>query len=640
MSQLVDNPIKPTSIDADFFINKAIEYHQLNNLETAIRYAELALTCAPESDQYLHTLAVLHQHNKNLDQSVEYFEKAISINTSSFTYHFNLGIVYKDLGRPEESLKTQTTALTLEPNNLLCLNEVGLLLTGFKQFSDAEKTFLKAHQLDSNHISTCINLSHLYIQTQQVRETIDFANKAMLLDPHRPEPYCNIGTAFMIANCYEEGVQYLRLSLNKHSKDEANIHQSMLMNMLYSDAYSPEEIFNEHKQWADKYLQQKVVNDTQRYRGNEENKILNIGFISSDFQNHSISHFLVPLFESFNHQRYRLHCYTTSNVVDKVTLQLKQQAASWHNLSHYDDETKAQKIQQDEIDILIDLAGHSLGSNIAVFAQKPAPIQMTYLGYPFSSGLTSMDYRITDDFTDPGESTAHLHTEKLLKISPSFICYKPEKPYEIDASPPMMKNKFVTFGSFNNLSKLSNLTIQLWANILNEVDGATILLKSTHVIPDGLRDTILSTFENFGVHHHRVILHHPTATKAEHFALYNRVDIGLDSTPYNGTTTTYEAIYMGIPVITLLGKAHLSRVGGGILTNLGLNELIANDENDYLNIATQLAKTPLSLTEYRTTLRNRLLTSPLTDQTSYTRKFEQLLQSAWHTYCDKQSYSL
>ncbi|HFE39399.1 MAG TPA: hypothetical protein ENK06_13475, partial [Gammaproteobacteria bacterium] len=510
----------------------------------------------------------------------------------------------KMLGETEKSLTAYQCGLKYSANDIPSLNEIGLLFTELKKFDEAEAAFLKAFSLNENNASTCINVSHLYVEKKEVRKAIDFANKALTLEPYRSEPYCNIGTAFIIGNQIPEGIEYLKLSLsltNKSTKT-ALTHQSILMNMLYADCYSPEEIFLEHKNWANTHLIQKSTFDNKAGLTFNKHKILNIGFVSSDFNDHSIAQFLTPVMENINQDKFKIHCYSTTEKIDQITKIYKQFATKWHDIANIDEHEIDNIIRQDKIDILIDLSGHSLGSNISIFANKPAPIQITYLGYPFSSGLKNMDYRITDYFTDPENITEHLHSEKLARISPSFLCYKPKAAPIINKTLPRERNSYLTFGSFNNFYKLSNDTISAWAKILINTPQSVIFLKSTLPIPDGLKDTILSRFEENGIHFSRIKMHHATIKKTEHLDMYNNIDICLDPFPYNGTTTTYEAISMGVPVVALSGDCHHSRVSSGILNNLGLTELTAESTETYISLATNLAKNTDKLKHYRKNL--------------------------------------
>jgi len=635
MQQTIKQPSKTNTKSADLFAQKALDTHHSGNTVEAIKYAKFALKQDPSRDRTLYILGILYKHQEDNEKAADYFEQAIAINNQNLLYFYNLGIVFKDMGNYEKGLENQRLALALSSNNIPSLNEVGLLYINLKQLNKAESPLIKAHSLDPQDVATCINLSRLYILKNQIRDSIDFANKAITIDPHRPEALSNIATALLIGNFHDEGIDYLRLSLINNPSDPSYTHQSLLMNMLYPDSYTPEEIFEEHKTWANTHLIQRKASEMHSKQGINKNKTLKIGLVSSDLKDHSIAYFLSPLLENINQNDFEIFCYSAVIAPDQITDRFKTLSTQWCDISTKSNENVTEQIKQDNIDILIDLSGHTLGSNLNIFANKPAPIQMTYLGYPFTTGLNNIDYRITDNFADPEGSTEHIHTETLARLSPSFLCYQPDQEAPICETLPVEKNNYITFGSFNNYSKLSISSIKSWAKILLAVPDSKIFLKNTNFIPDLLRDNILSTFEESGVYHDRVILHHSTASKDQHLELYNNIDICLDPYPYNGTTTTFEAIFMGVPIVCLRGNAHYSRVGHSILSNLGLECLVADSADHYTAITKNLADDISALKTYRQTLRNQLLTSPLTDAEQFSQSFENLLRNAWYKYCDE-----
>ncbi|MDH5257969.1 MAG: hypothetical protein OEX07_08165 [Gammaproteobacteria bacterium] len=625
---------------AEFYTNKALDHFNHGDIENAMKYAINATEINPEEERALNLIGVIYKQKNDLIRAARYFESAILADNKNPNYYYNLGIIRKESGDTKGALESQLSALALSNHNTLYLNETGLIYINLNLPLKAREVLDQAYEIDPENISTCINLSHLYVILGDIRKSIDYSNKAIAIDPDRPESYNNLGKALLSANFHEQGIECIKQAYLKGSENSARIHQSILMNMLYPDCYTPETVFSEHEKWVAAHLKKDIPKSEYPQIRRNKTKKLHIGFISPDFKDHSIAYFLIPLLESINHKNFEIYCYSTSNKADKVTERFKCLTDIWHNLTEKTDETSVKIIQEDKIDILIELSGHSLGSRMGILNRKPAPVQISYLGYPFSTGLSNIDYRITDEYSDPGDTTAHLHTEKLVKISPSFLCYKPDTNVSIARILPVEKNSFITFGSFNKFCKLSNKTIELWSKILLSVENSRILLKNSQPIPDLLRDHLLSSFEKYGINPDRVVLHHAINDKSEHIAYYNNIDICLDPLPYNGTTTTFEAIYMGVPVITLSGKSHYSRVSTSILSNLNLHNLVANSSDDYVNIATKLSDNITELKSYRQSLRKKLLSSPLTDSTKFALRFEQLLQQSWNNFCEKEAYNL
>ena len=632
MSDLNEN--SPSPVNSEDCAKKALEFYNKGDMKSAIEFAKLAIDQDSTNELMLNLMGVLFKQTNDIKKAIKYFNLAISINNKNPNYYFNLGVVQRLASDITGALESQYSALSLSDNNPLYLNEVGLLHIQLNQLDKAKHAFLKAYQVNSDDITTCINLSHIYELLGDIRSSIDFSTKAMKINPDRPESYNNLGKALITANFHEQGINYIKQAYLKGCEEPAKIHQSILMNMLYPDCYSPEQIFAAHKDWANTHLDQNQPQNSYQNIERNKSKRLNIGFISPDLKAHSVSYFLIPILEAIDHDQFSTFCYTTSNTIDSVTEHFKNISDHWRNITSTSDTQCHRLIQEDNIDILIDLAGHSLNSSMGIFNQKPAPVQISYLGYPASTGLNNIKYRITDNYADPEHTTDHLHTEKLIRIEPSFLCYKPDRSVPISKKIPFETNNYITFGSFNNFSKLSRTTIQIWSGVLLAIKNSRILLKNSKPIPDLLRDNLLTLFGEFGISPERTILHHAINDKTDHMAYYNNIDICLDPTPYNGTTTTYEALYMGVPVITLAGKSHQNRVGCSILSSLNLPNLVANSYSEYIDIATSLSLDIPQLQSYRRDLRDQLLSSPLTDSNLFTSKFEGLLRNTWETFCD------
>jgi predicted O-linked N-acetylglucosamine transferase (SPINDLY family) len=298
------------------------------------------------------------------------------------------------------------------------------------------------------------------------------------------------------------------------------------------------------------------------------------------------------------------------------------------------DAEAADLIRADEIDVLVDLAGHSNGNRLMVFARKPAPVQVTYLGYPGTTGLSAIDYRITDAFADPPGMTEGHHSEKLIRLAGCAWCYGPDS-QNVPSESPATQSGVVTFGCFNNLAKVNDRTLGLWARILDAVPGSRLLLKSIGFLSmDARRRVRESLCSQSGIGEERLDIRGPEDSHESHLALYREMDIALDTFPYHGTTTTCEALWMGVPVVTLAGRTHVSRVGVSLLTNVGLPELIAESEDDYVRMAVELARDVERLVSYRSNLRDGMLGSQLLDAPSFAREIEGAFRQMWTSWCE------
>jgi predicted O-linked N-acetylglucosamine transferase (SPINDLY family) len=350
---------------------------------------------------------------------------------------------------------------------------------------------------------------------------------------------------------------------------------------------------------------------------------LKVAYLSGDFVQHPIAHFIRAPLEHHDRTRFEVYCYFTGDRTDRVTESLRASADHWRAVATLESDALCRLIRDDGIDILVDLSGYSSGNRLAVMVHRPAPIQVTYLGYPNTTGISAIDFRLTDGYADPPGMADRLHMERLVRLPRSFLCYTPaSSDLEIEPAPSRESEKR-TFASFNNFQKISPTCVRLWARILDAVPDAKLLLKSAGLGDAGLSRRVKQSFEQHRVAAPRVETAAWTADRPDHLAAYAQVDVALDTFPYHGTTTTFDALCMGVPVVTLAGERHASRVGVSILSNLGLADLlVARSEDEYVAKAAALIRQPALLAELRTTLRARLLGSPACDADSFTRDLE------------------
>jgi predicted O-linked N-acetylglucosamine transferase (SPINDLY family) len=361
---------------------------------------------------------------------------------------------------------------------------------------------------------------------------------------------------------------------------------------------------------------------------------LRIGYLSPNFSRHSVGYFIEPVIRCHDRRLFDVFCYYTHPMADDATARMRELADGWRDVAGDDDSAVERMIREDRIDILVDLAGHSKGNRLGVFARRPAPVQMTWLGYPDTTGLATVDWRITDGTADPEPDAGGLHSETLLRLDNCFLCYQPP----LDAPPVAVRasGAAVIFSSFNNIAKLNDATIRIWGQILAGVPGSRLALKASSLNYPDTVDRVLEGFERCDIDPARVDVHGWIAGRRQHLELYGGIDIALDTFPYNGTTTSCEALWMGVPVVTLAGDVHMSRVGATILRCAGLDELVAHDAADYVNIAVALARDEVRRHSLRTGLRSRLLASPLLDHAGFSRGLEARCRSAWRAWCNRQ----
>lgn len=420
----------------------------------------------------------------------------------------------------------------------------------------------------------------------------------------------------------DEAIEVFRRALAVDG--DVKTYSSLLLAMNYSDSCSQEDIYRASCGWAETFCEpsqqeSEFVTDHPAFR---------IGFVSGDFRRHSICYFLLPLLENLCKNRFKVYCYSDVMVPDSMTDEIRSRADVWHDVTLMGDRQLAELIRNDEIDILIDLAGHS-GKRIRlpVFCHRPAPVQVSWLGYPNTSGLSLGQYRFTDEMADPVGSGDALHSESLVRLPSPFLCYKTPLEAPGLSNPPFVRNGFITFGSFNMISKMSPTTIVLWAKILKRVSGSRLLLKCHYFADHSTVQRVRGYFRDYGIDADRIEFKSAQAGYFEHLETYNEIDIALDTYPYNGTTTTFEALFMGVPVISLAGDRHASRVGKDILEHMGLGRLSVTSGAEYVACAADLADQKGELESLRTGLRKMLEGSPLCDSVGFTQRYQDALEN-------------
>ncbi|HEU0122907.1 MAG TPA: hypothetical protein VFQ91_20425 [Bryobacteraceae bacterium] len=446
--------------------------------------------------------------------------------------------------------------------------------------------------------------------------------RLIAIDP-RPEYMHALGLSLCYSGLTEAGIRQFRKMLLV--QPSAAIAQSgIAMGCQMVSSFHPLQVYEEHCRWD-------LINSRDSYstgpallrrRGNRP---LRVGYISGQFTDCSHSFFFEPILEGHSPDRIQSFCYSNSQTSDGITRRLRTHAYRWRNILGCSDDIATDLIRRDRIDILVDLDGHANGNRLTLFARKPVARQLTYLGYPNTTGLGAMDYRITDSMCDPPGETEHYHTETLLRLDPCFLNYRPPA----DA-PPVRRQSTSTTGSivfacFNSMSKIPVDCLQLFADVLAAVPDSRLLLKCQSLYDPTLVRRILRFFAARGVAETRISPLAFATTRFEHLLRYQQADIALDSTPYVGTTTTCEALWMGVPVVSLVGKTHVQRVGKTLLNQAGLPELAVNTRTEFVAAAARLAAQRSRLAEVRENLRAQLQKSDLLQGEPFVRRFEDLL---------------
>ncbi len=576
---------------------QAVRLHRAGQPEAAIPLYREVLRAAPGEAQVHHQLGNALKSLLRFSEAVIPLGEAVRLAPDDAAMRLNLGVALFELQRHPEAETQFRRALTLEPSRPEAHNILGNTLFAQGRLAEAAACFHEALRLRADYAPAHDNLGRLFRAQGRLAEAVASYRAALALQP-RP------GT-----------------------------HSNLLLALNYLHGVEPGEIFAEHRRWAERHADPLTAASTPLAREPAAGRRLRIGYLSPDFCHHAVAYFFEPVLSAHDRARVEIFCYANVLAPDAVTRRLRERAEHWRDVAPLSDEQALQLIRADRLDLLVDLAGHTARNRLPVFARRAAPRQLTWIGYPNTTGLIAMDYRLTDAITDPPGATDALHTEKLVRLPGPFSVYQPpaDAP-EIGALPALgpggdaaADGATFTFGCFNNFAKVTPEVIALWCRLLAGVPGSRLLLKSRGLDDADTARRIREAFAAGEVSPGRVRLDGRELSVPAHLALYQQVDVALDAFPYNGTTTTCEALWMGVPVVTLAGATHVARVGASLLTHLGATDWIARTPDEYLAIARRLAADLPALAQIRAGLRERMRASPLCDAVTFTRTLEATL---------------
>ncbi len=654
--------------------------------QAALELLEASLRIHPNAPVVLSNYGEMLRQDGKIESALQVLEKATTLAPEYASAFQNFGMALRDAGRHQESAEATFRAVQLDPQRIEARKLLTHLLFNARRFDEAlehaivmcnqtpndpevfqalgmiqcerrneveaETALRRSLTLDPKSGWSWNELGALCLRTLRTEEAAIAFMRAIESDPNFVWPYSNYAGVLKDIGRVDEAIYYFRQALAR----EPSLHfarSNMLLSMHYSTTLSAEEIFSEHQAWERFYCRDKAQQSNSHESSTsssllnlsshgtssikvearnafDPNRPLRVGFVSGDFRAHSVADFLESILtEHATTQVNRSSWFAYSDVqrADSVTDRFQAYFDTWRDIKSMTDEQVALQIREDRIDILIDLAGHSAHNRMGVFLSKPAPLQVTWLGYPNTTGLSTMDYRLTDAFADPVGQSEHLYTEKLFRMPNSFLCYHPTSGCP-DVSPlPFEKNGFVTLGCFNNFAKLNFPLMKLWASILNELPQAKLLLKATVLGKNYAKNAMRDYLSSAGIAENRVQLLGAEPDFARHIAHYHKVDLGLDTFPYHGTTTTCEALWMGVPVVTLVGNRHSSRVGASLLNQVGLNSFVTYSPEEYVSKVVDLSRDRLKLADIRKSLRHQVASSPLTDSRRFFQDFEAALRS-------------
>lgn len=612
---------------------QGMEWHQQGQLEPALTAYQQALAANPEDVAVLTNLGLVHYQQGRLAVAEDYFRRAWELQPEHPTILERLIQTLRDQGRYPAAIALLQERRRQCPTDVAATGLLGAVFCQLGQFQSAIEVLQQGTEQDPNKASLWINLGQALTYQGQLAAAISSCQRAIALNPQAAAAHLNLGFALNNQGRVPAAIACFRESL-RIKPDFHFAASHLLYSLNYDPAQSPAAIAQAHRHWGQSFGPSSPLRLPAQPRHSQ--RPLRIGYVSPDFRRHSVAYFIEPLLAHRSEARFETVCYANSAIADAVTERLRRLADHWHRVFSLSDAQLTALIAKDNIDILVDLAGHTAGNRLGVFARKPAPIQVTYLGYPHTTGLSAIDYRLTDAQVDPPGATDADYTEELVRLPQGFLCYQPPVEAPPVANLPAQQTGQITFGSFNHLPKITPAVVSLWAQILKAIPQSRIVLKARWFGDPQTRDRYGALFADGGIAPSRVQLVGHIPDLNQHLAYYSHIDIALDSFPYNGTTTTCEALWMGVPVITLAGQTPAGRVGLSLLTTVGQPELIAATPEMYVELARRLASDLPQLAQRRRTLREQVAASPLCDAIAQTQLIEDQYQRFWRRHCQAQ----
>jgi predicted O-linked N-acetylglucosamine transferase (SPINDLY family) len=583
----------PTPTPTDL-MRQAIAHAQAGRSGEAIAAVRQALATEPENAAANGLLGTLLHASGRAGEALQHLERAHAAAPDEPRMAYQLGAVLASAGQSARGVSLMRRALDLSPQWVQGINGLASVLYGLGDYDGAETTW----------------------------------RRSLTIQPGQPEALCGLGGLLIVTGRPSEAAALFREAARLHPAN-VDVLGKLVSALNYAEDATPEELVAAHKAWG------RAIGAGPTWdppNGRDPERPLRIGFLSPDLYDHSCAYFLRPILANRERGAFEACCYSTAGRTDWMTAQLRANTDLWRDAASLSGPALVKAIRDDRIDILLELAGHTALGPLAALRDRAAPIQATYLGYPNTTGLPTMNARLVDAITDP-PGAEEWHTERLARLPGCFLCYSP--PERAPAVRPGADTDpdAIVFGSFNSIRKLSPGVVRAWARTLVQTPGSRLLLKTRGLSAPVARRSLLNQFATFGIGADRVELADMVPTKPDHLAWYNRVDVGLDTFPYNGTTTTCEALWMGVPVVSLAGVVHAGRVGASLLTAAGLPEFIAATEDEYIAQAAGLARDKPRLAALRDGMRERLSASPLLDGPSHARGFYGVLRELWRRWC-------
>jgi protein O-GlcNAc transferase len=617
--------------DGEILTNLAGALRSLGMFDEALAAARAAVRLAPALPQAHNNLgnALLDRGDSAAARACYY--EALRLNPQLAEARRGLGDVLVRQGRLAEAIRAYGEAARLRPGDAALLDRLAQALLDAGQRAEALAAAHEAVRLAPQDAAARNTLGNALIETGELDAAAVEFDSALALRPGWSVPRYNVGICLQRQGRMDEARACFRAALAINPAD-AVAHATYVGSLFYDPGVDAATLLAEHRSWVRRHTA--ALEPVPFPNDLDPDRPLRIGYLSADFRNHATAFFIQPILANHDPRQVEAICYAEVTAPDERTAELRTLARAWRDTAGLSDTALAERIRVDGIDVLVDLGGHLAGGRLRALAHKPAPVQVSYLGYPGTTGLPAIDYRLTDGVTDPPGAQAG-YSEELVQLPGCFCCYEPPPPFPVDPTLPSRVTGAVTFGSLHKLEKLNPAVLDLWSAVLAEVPNSRLLLARNH-LRGATAEYWRAEFVRRGIQPERVLIVAPEPVAMGHLRLYGRIDVAFDPFPWGGHTTACEALWMGVPTVTLLGERYAGRMVASVLGTVGLADLVAATPQDYRRIAATLAADVGRRVALRTGLRGQLLASPLCDGKAFTRGLEATYRQLWQRWCQRQ----
>jgi predicted O-linked N-acetylglucosamine transferase (SPINDLY family) len=621
---------------AEAAVREAVRLQRSGRLAEAERAYREHLSRQPDDGAVLHLLGMLCQRTGKVGEALDLVQRSVAVDPSQPDFHSNLAGLLGTAGRLEQAADALRRAVALRPGHAPSHHNLGVTLERLRQLADAEVHLLEATRLAPRDPQFQHHLGNVRRKRRLLAEAVAAYEAAVALDSTFADAWTCLATTRSQRGDLAGALAAYRRACDCRPNDPGAF-SNLCFESLYDPDLSQEDLFRLHQEWAARFeVPLADICPAGHPNDRTPSRRLRVGYVSNDFREHTRMRFIAPFLAHHDHHAFEVVCYSDVRQPDATTQWVRGYADAWRNTGELPDERLAALIAEDQIDVLVELTGHMGENRLPVFARRPAPVQVAYPGYPATTGLTSITHLLTDRLRDP-LGCERYYSEELVYLEPTSQCYWPGSPGVPDppvVAPPCLAAGHVTFGALNKPVKANDAVVATWARVLAAVPDARLAVLNAEQDRAGRPTSpLLDALVRRGVPPGRIVPV-PAQGRAAYLGAYGMIDVALDPWPYNGHTTTLDALWMGVPVVALRGSAHVSRESQCLLSLLGLDDLVADDSRAYVEIASRLATDFTRLAELRSTLRSRMERSALCDARVLTRKVEDVYRTLWSRWCN------